>query len=798
MHIGKKGFTLVEIIVSLAIMSIVAGAVGAFVIAGNNSYMRGNKELTLQEEAQLTANQLIDLIIDVERGISFEPNKTVDAVNVEGSVVANDVPGAELILRNNDNVYMVRWQGGSGYDSANQLYLYEAANSGKDADGNMIWGDPETAAPSLMAEYVTAFNVDLTDLDKRKVKLEMTFTYQDKTYNISETIQLRNDLSGEESTDYAWITGLTIDPTSAELNRGAVQKFNYYLTGDEAAVAKGVAWKVTKADGSSCNSSIDSTGKLTIASDEEIGDGVLIVTCTAVADPTKVASAVVSVKKAAIRSLTISPKNPEVKRGEQLQFTYTMEGDEDAVKEAEQQGVIWEVKYADGSETSYSNINRTTGLLSVGVAESMGVRKLKVICKANIDDTIVDYTYVTVVVAKGQYNVELIARTLTTYQFDNDTKTGYRAIIECLPSWANYKGGYPKIKWEVVKSSTGSTNGFSLSAPDDGDIYKQVLDCSYNLNTTVTVRAEVYLDENVVVYPSIDIEIPNMKSAMEANAPYIDSSQYVLYRNGIVRCTLKRYDGDMSKVTWRIANDIEEELAPPKAEEDDELEHRPWEGEAQAKRLVGFSKWFANGNAVTPEIANKYFAGWDGENHTQRLYPSAEGESVCVWAKHTIPWYKEYRLTLEAVDENGNVIADTCVLIPRATLLFPGEKRYIEINQKDQYNGIPYQELSVTVYGYAQGYQGGGLTTEGAKLNLYGEISGNTDKETQILNDGFYLGTDDGKLPIKISANEKGSALYMTFYDKDHPGDDTYAMKRALVVFWNSWSKQNGQNDTTK
>ena len=48
MRIGKKGFTLVEVIVSLAIMTIVAGSVGAFIVAGNNSYLRGNKELTLQ------------------------------------------------------------------------------------------------------------------------------------------------------------------------------------------------------------------------------------------------------------------------------------------------------------------------------------------------------------------------------------------------------------------------------------------------------------------------------------------------------------------------------------------------------------------------------------------------------------------------------------------------------------------------------------------------------------------------------------------------------------------------------
>ena len=65
----NKGFTLVELIVCLAIMTIVAGSVGAFIVAGNNSYLRGNKELTLQEEAQLAANQMIDLIIDVEKDI---------------------------------------------------------------------------------------------------------------------------------------------------------------------------------------------------------------------------------------------------------------------------------------------------------------------------------------------------------------------------------------------------------------------------------------------------------------------------------------------------------------------------------------------------------------------------------------------------------------------------------------------------------------------------------------------------------------------------------------------------------
>ena len=80
----NKGFTLVEIIVCLAIMTIVAGSVGAFIVAGNNSYLRGNKELTLQEEAQLAANQMIDLIIDVEKDIKFT-NTTGTAVDLDGN-----------------------------------------------------------------------------------------------------------------------------------------------------------------------------------------------------------------------------------------------------------------------------------------------------------------------------------------------------------------------------------------------------------------------------------------------------------------------------------------------------------------------------------------------------------------------------------------------------------------------------------------------------------------------------------------------------------------------------------------
>lgn len=792
MHIGKKGFTLVEIIVSLAIMSIVAGAVGAFVIAGNNSYMRGSRELTLQEEAQLTANQLIDLIIDVERGISFQTT-TGDAVNVEGNVEANGVPAAELILRNNDNVYMVRWQGGSGYDSANQLYLYEAVNGGKDADGNMIWGDPKTAAPSLMAEYVTAFNIDLTDLDKRKVKLEMTFSYQDKTYNISETIKLRNDLSGEESTDYAWITGLTINPTSATLNQGAVQNFTYKLTGDEAAVAKGVTWKVTKADGTSCKSGIDANGKLTIASDEDPGDGVLLVTCTAVADPSKVATAVINVKKVTITSLTISPKNPEVKRGEQLQFTYTMEGDESALA----QGVEWKVTYADGTETAESSINVKTGLLSVGIKEISGVRRLKVTCKSVANDTMSDYTYVTVTIVKGQYNTQIIADFLKPYQYTENgiEKIGYYGDLECLTSDADYATGYPKISWDTVYEKHGeewvrvdASDGYILEKVGEGqNIYYARIYCSYNSNVTIRVQATVQLDEKTWVYPSVDIYVPNLTTKA-----YIDSKQFVLYRNGMVSCELKNYDGDMNKVKWMFADDVEWELAPTR-EREEIIQTNPYDygtvNPIRSERLIGFSQWDGS-NDTFPSGYDDMHGG------TRQLNATATGRVVHIWAKHSLPWAEEYHPLLQAYDQEGNLLAETYIVIPKCEIFFADNKRYEEITQWQEVDSgrwdgegtLTDYKLQFRMYGVEQSNDTTkALRQAGFWVNMGVDLIGNTSSKTRI--GTITISQDNSYAFFYLGNDEEARQLYLSFYDKDNKNDPDYSLDRALVIWWNRKSQ---------
>lgn len=870
MRIGQKGFTLVEIIVSLAIMTIVAGSVGAFIVAGNNSYLRGSKELTLQEEAQLTANQMIDLIIDVEKDIQFL-DSTGAAVALDGTPakdasgnVINSTNVSELRLYNNDNVYMIRWQGddGSGYDTANQIYLYEAKNSvTTDADGNetIVWGDltAEDVKPALMAEHVTSFNVDISEAKTtRKVVLKMTFAYMEKTYTIAETIKLRNDLSKENSEPYMWITGLKINPTHADLKQGQTAVFTFEFTGDSEAVAeakaKGVEWSVSKQDGTSCPSTISTTGKLQVDAAEEIGVDALLVTCTSLLDRTKSATATVTVLEPSLDSLTITPKSGNIvplsvgetgneqyaiRDGKRIDFVCTLVGAESA----KVKGVEWEVWHADGTPAAsgtkvrQTRVDSENGLIYASLVadenEIQGLRVLKVTCTSKADRSMSDTAWIDVSRVPGKYTVDLIARTITTYPFkqDGQDKIGYMANIECLPSWANYSAGYPKIKWEVVGDSTG----YTLEAVV-GDIYKQRLYCSNHINTTVTVKATVELDKGVFVYPTIDIKLSDLKSAVTSGKPYINSDQLVLYRNGRVECWLENYElKENEKVTWIIANDVDLNLAKSKELEaleesvnrGEEMSESDFNNQIRSQRLVGFT---------TAKVAGKdsCAANYDGDRQSYNVFPSVsttkKDEHVYVWSKYDLPWDKEYRLNIQAIDATGNMIAQTDIFIPQCKMLFPGGARYMTITSGQKianpacecwecvknpnhqhWDGVTYYNhekrvnmdaqgirdlwVPIEFYGINMGKDGlctNGQQRESVGVKLYADqaiLSG-----TNISGiEKWVRDTDKFAVHVNINGYEKNDQFYLYFYNSKHYNEQEYKMDRQLVIQWNTY--ENGK-----
>jgi prepilin-type N-terminal cleavage/methylation domain-containing protein len=802
---GHKGFTLVEVIVSLAIMTIVGGAISAFLIAGNNSYIRGNKDLTLQEETQLTTNQMIDLIIDVQNDIRFE-TLTGEQIDSAGNIVAgSDTDIKELILYNDESVIALRWQGGLG-DNANEVYLLETDNTWVDDDGNEVPEGTEGAklkpgdisatsasvTRSLLAQYVTDFDVDLSELDKRKVKLNLTFDVDGKTYTVSETIKLRNSFGKSSTEEYYWITGIEITPTPVTLTQGEVGQFTCTMTGDPGAIEQGVTWSWRRVDGKTSDSNTsfsygDMSSKLSLSFDEPIGgnggegtaNAAIEITATSVADPTQQASAWVSVKEPDITAIYIVPGQTTQMQGDQnVEFECIIEG----IPEVVEKGVKeWTVE-ANGKELSADTTITAIGdkkmkaTLNIGMDQSTGINVIKITAQSAAVSTSEGRAEAYVSVNKysniaGIYDVKLIATNLSYYELDASGTLGYMATIECLPSYADYANGYPIIKWE--ETTLGEQAYKLVDDPTEVDVYTGYktpnyvtnLYCGTQSNTHAHVQATVQLDAENSMVVGIDITIPANEKAVKKDSIYIDSDNFVLYRGGAVNLTLKGISDDIkdSQITWEVSN----------LDEYSDLKN--------IATLGGGSSYKGSVNAVGfGEVSGAYMG--DNGNNEYYLYPTGTGINTVINANSlkVISLSNEYRLNVVAKID-GEEVASTNVLLPRFDFTFPNGKRYMVIDAPS-YHTTPEGRIPIYVYGIAPNSKIG-LSD---KLSITWTAEKAFDGNSWLANPSYYrVGTDRFDLSFQIGAYEQNDMIIITIIDPSI-GEDS---RRNLVFYVNHVGK---------
>lgn len=82
---NHKGFTIVELICSIAIFSIIMASVGSTLVISARSYRNGNMELGVQQQAQIASNLLTNLIIDSDEVVQASDGKLI-VKKVESSV----------------------------------------------------------------------------------------------------------------------------------------------------------------------------------------------------------------------------------------------------------------------------------------------------------------------------------------------------------------------------------------------------------------------------------------------------------------------------------------------------------------------------------------------------------------------------------------------------------------------------------------------------------------------------------------------------------------------------------------
>lgn len=181
---NQKGLSLIEVVVSLTIMTIVVAMVFRFVIVGLNTSSSTTKTGNIQREAQTTINQMKDWIMGMNKGIvcygrSDWYDKAV-AIYHKGEAEENYV---QLIFYREGDACLY-------YDKVPvEKTTFEERDVQIHAEKINTSGTWENY---VFSKYVSEFNVVISETNKQQVRLAIGYSNAGKTYRLDTVTNMRN------------------------------------------------------------------------------------------------------------------------------------------------------------------------------------------------------------------------------------------------------------------------------------------------------------------------------------------------------------------------------------------------------------------------------------------------------------------------------------------------------------------------------------------------------------------------------------------------------------------------------
>ena len=149
----NKGFTLVELIVSIAIFAIVAAAIIAFFRMSMGQYRTNTTEVNLQTESQLTWKRLESNILMANQGIYIPNDHEIDLYTYDENAANKYIK--TVIYKDPDSETNTIWF---------QRYTTNTLDTKGEDDADMFSdGTKDGDAPQVFANLVQTFTIEMYD-----------------------------------------------------------------------------------------------------------------------------------------------------------------------------------------------------------------------------------------------------------------------------------------------------------------------------------------------------------------------------------------------------------------------------------------------------------------------------------------------------------------------------------------------------------------------------------------------------------------------------------------------------------
>ena len=188
---NNKGFTLIEVLVALAVSSVVITIVIAFISQGSRFYKTQSNTINLQNELQETSNVITDALqeatyLKIASGNNELSVYTGSYKIVEGKkLFINEKGSSRYILRDGSGIYI--------YDKADMQYITD-----KDKPGYRYSNNIEAITVSINDKCKTKVGDSKVITQPVMLDVYIKVTHNDTSRFENKTITLRNKISSLE------------------------------------------------------------------------------------------------------------------------------------------------------------------------------------------------------------------------------------------------------------------------------------------------------------------------------------------------------------------------------------------------------------------------------------------------------------------------------------------------------------------------------------------------------------------------------------------------------------------------